>query len=112
MSAKKKDNEDSVVIFKQEQGQSKDDAWLFYDAKVIDAANNLHPEHAPFIFQDYDGKLPDWGLTSNVFFKKLWDKSRQYHPGKNPKQSTYTDTSRGVNREGDYYGALSLAKPL
>ena len=26
MSAKKKDNEDSVVIFKQELGQSKDDA--------------------------------------------------------------------------------------
>jgi hypothetical protein len=42
MSAKKKDNEDSVVIFKQEPGQSKDDAWLFYDAKVIDAANNYY----------------------------------------------------------------------
>ena len=71
MSAKKKDNEDSVVIFKQEPGQSKDDAWLFFDAKVIVAANSLHPEHAPFILQQYDGKLPDWGLTSNVFFKKI-----------------------------------------
>ena len=69
MSAKKKDNEDSVVIFKQELGQSKDDAWLFYDVKVIGAANNLHPDHAPFIFQQYDDKLPDWGLNSNVVFK-------------------------------------------
>ena len=51
MSAKKKDNEDSVVIFKQEPGQSKDDAWLFYDAKVIGVANNLHPDFAPFIFE-------------------------------------------------------------
>jgi hypothetical protein len=42
MSSMKKDNEDSVVIFKQEPGQSKDDAWLFYDAKVIDAANNYY----------------------------------------------------------------------
>ena len=51
MSAKKKDNEDRVVIFKQELGQSKDDAWLFYDTKVIGAANNLHPDFAPFIFE-------------------------------------------------------------
>ena len=51
MSAKKKDNEDSVVIFKQELGQSKDDDWLFYDAKVIAAANNLQPDHVPFIFE-------------------------------------------------------------
>jgi len=87
MSAKKKDNEDSVVIFKQELGQSKDDAWLFYDAKVIGAANNLHPDHAPFIFEQFDGKLPDWGLTSNVFFKILWDKSRQYNPGKSQKRA-------------------------
>ena len=70
MSAKKKDNEDSVVIFKQEPGQSKDDAWMFFDAKVIGAANNLHPDHAPFILQWYDDKLSDWGLNSNVFFKK------------------------------------------
>jgi hypothetical protein len=39
--------------------------------------------------------LPDWGLTSNVFFKKLWNKSRQYHPGKKPKQSSYTDAATG-----------------
>jgi len=70
MSGKKKDNEDSVMIFKQEPGQSKDDAWLFFDVKVIGTANNLHPEHAPFILQQYDDKLPDWGLNSNVFFKK------------------------------------------
>ena len=49
MSSKKKDNEDSVVIFKQEPGQSKDDAWLIYDTKVTDAENNLHPDHTyPF----------------------------------------------------------------
>ena len=109
MSAKKKDNEDSVVIFKQEPGQSKDDAWLFFDAKVIGAANNLHPEHAPFILQQYDGKLPDWGLTSNVFFKKLWDKSRQYNPGKKPKESSYTDASTDVLRQGEYDAAMRVA---
>ena len=106
MSAKKKDNEDSVVIFKQEPGQSKDDAWMFFDAKVIGAANNLHPDHAPFLLQQYDGKLPDWGLNSNVFFKKLWDKSRQYHPGKTPKESSYTDASTGVLRQGEYDAAM------
>jgi len=45
MSAKKKENEDSVVTFKQAPGQSKDDAWLIYETKVTGAANNLHPEH-------------------------------------------------------------------
>ena len=102
MSAKKKDNEDSVVIFKQEPGQSKDDAWLFFDAKVIGAANNLHPEHAPFILQQYDGKLPDWGLNSNVFFKELQEKVLQYHPGKKPKAGSYTDVSTGIHRQGEY----------
>ncbi len=47
MSSMKKDNEDSVVIFKQEPGQSKDDVCLIYDTKVTGVANNLHPEHAP-----------------------------------------------------------------
>jgi hypothetical protein len=59
MSAKKKDNEDSVVIFKQEPGQSKDDVWLIYDTTVTGAASNLHPEHVPFIFQQFDQKLSD-----------------------------------------------------
>ncbi len=52
MSVKGKNNEDSVVIFKQEPGQSKDDASLIYDTKVTETANNLHPEHTPFIFQE------------------------------------------------------------
>ena len=102
MSAMKKDNEDSVVIFKQEPGQSKDDAWMFFDAKVIGAANNLHPDHAPFILQQYDGKLPDWGLNSNVFFKELQEKVLQYHPGKKPKAGSYTDVSTGIHRQGEY----------
>ena len=106
MSGKKKDNEDSVVIFKQELGQSKDDAWLFYDVKIIVTTNNLHPEHTPIIFHQYDGKLPDWDLTSNVFFKKLWDKSSQYHPGKKPKQSSYTDSSTDVIRQGEYHSPM------
>jgi hypothetical protein len=102
MSSKKKDNGDSVGIFKQEPGPSKDDACLIYDTKVTSTANNLPPEHTPFIFQQFDQKLQDWDLTSNVFFKELWDKSKQYHPGKKPKESTYTDDSTGVIRQGEY----------
>jgi hypothetical protein len=98
MSAKKKDNEDNVVIFKQEPGQSKDDAWLFFDVKVIDTANNLHPDHAPFILQQYDDKLTDWGLTSNVFFKKIVGYQK-------PKESSYTNTSTDVIRQ-DHYDAV------
>ena len=105
MSAKKKDNEDSVVIFKQELGQSKDDAWLFYDAKVIGAANNLHPEYAPFIFEQFDIKEQDWGLDSNIFFKEVYEKARQYHPGKKSKEKSYTDVSTGVIRQGEYDSA-------
>jgi hypothetical protein len=106
MSAKKKDNEDTVVIFKQELGQSKDDAWLFYDAKVIGVANNLHPDHAPCIFDQFDDKLPDWVLTSNLFFKILWDKSRQYNPGKKPKESNYTDAFTSKIRQVEYDSAM------
>ena len=42
MSARKKEFEDNVVIYKQEQGQSKDDTWLSFETKVTGAANNLH----------------------------------------------------------------------
>ena len=62
MSAKKKDFEERVVIFKKESGQSKEDAWLYFDTKVTGAANNLHTDQAPFIFEQFDDKLPDWGL--------------------------------------------------
>ena len=102
MSAKKKNNEDSVVIFKQEPGQSKDDASLIYDTKVTHTANNLNPEHTPFIFQEFDQKVQDWDLTSKVVFKELWDKTKQYHPVKNPKEITYTDDSTVVIRQGEY----------
>ena len=47
MSARKKEFEDSVVIFKQESGQSKGDAWLTYETKVTGVANNLYPDHTP-----------------------------------------------------------------
>ena len=56
MSARKKEFEDSVVIFKQESGQSKGDAWLTYETKVTGVANNLYPDHAPFIFDQFDDK--------------------------------------------------------
>ncbi len=62
MSAKKKDFEERVVIFKKEPGQSKENAWLYFDTKVTGAANNLHTDQAPFIFEQFDDKLPDWGL--------------------------------------------------
>ena len=38
--------------------------------------------------------------------KKLWDTSRQYHPGKKPKESSYTDASTGVLRQGEYDAAM------
>ena len=74
MSARKKEFEDSVVIFKQESGQSKGDAWLTYETKVTTVANNLYPDHAPFIFDQFDDKEQDWSLNSNVFFKELQKK--------------------------------------
>ena len=39
------------MAFKQEPGQSKDDACLIFETKVVDAANNLHLDFAPFIFE-------------------------------------------------------------
>ena len=51
VAKKKKDFEDDVVIFKQEPGQSKDDPWFIVETKVTVATNNLHVEHAPFIFE-------------------------------------------------------------
>ncbi len=74
MSARKKEFEDSLVIFKQESGQSKDDTWLIFETKVTGVANNLYPEHAPFIFDQFDDKEQDWSLNSNVFFKELKEK--------------------------------------
>jgi hypothetical protein len=62
MSAKKKDFEERVVIFKKEPSQSKENAWLYFDTKVTGAANNLHTDQSPFIFEQFDDKLPDWGL--------------------------------------------------
>ena len=88
MSARKKEFEDNVVIYKQEQGQSKDDAWLNFETKVTGAANNLHSDHVPFIFDQFDDKVPDWGLNANVFFQELQEKVMQYHPGKKPKEGS------------------------
>jgi hypothetical protein len=50
--------------------------WLA--GRGLQLANQFHPEHTPFIFHQFDVKLSDWDLTSNDFFKKLWDKSSQY----------------------------------
>jgi hypothetical protein len=105
MSARKKEFEDSVVIFKQESGQSKGDAWLTYEMKVTGVANNLYPDHAPFIFDQFDDKEQDWSLNSNVFFKELQEKVLQYHPGKKPKAGSYTDVSTGIHRQGEYDSA-------
>ena len=71
MSARKKEFEDSVVTFKQESGQSKDDVWLIFETKVTGVSNNLYPDHAPCIFDQFDDKEQDWSLNSNVFFKEL-----------------------------------------
>ena len=48
---RKEENEDSAMAFKQEPGQSKDDSWLIFETKVVGAANNLHLDFAPFIFE-------------------------------------------------------------
>ena len=69
-----------MVIYKREPGQSKDDTWLIFETKVTDAANNLHSDHAPFIFDQFDDKEPDWGLNANVFFQELEEKVVKYHP--------------------------------
>jgi hypothetical protein len=36
----------------------------------------------------------------------LWDKAKQYHPGKKPKENTYTDASTDVIRQGEYDSAM------
>jgi len=74
--------------------------------KVIGSANNLHPEYAPFIFEQFDIKEQDWGLDSNIFFKEVYEKARQYHPGKKSKEKSYTDVSTGVIRQGEYDSAM------
>ena len=52
MSARKKEFEDNVVIYKREPGQS----------------------NAPFIFDQFYDKELDWGLNANVFFQELQEK--------------------------------------
>ncbi len=101
MSARKKQFEDSVVIFKQEPGESKDDDWLiFWNEGLTGTTNNLHFEHDPFIFEQFDDKLSDWGLNANVFYQELHEKVLQYHLAKKPKEGSYTDTSTGIIRQG------------
>ena len=39
------------MTFKQEPGQSKNDSWMIFETKVVGAANNLHLDFAPFIFE-------------------------------------------------------------
>jgi hypothetical protein len=50
-------------------------------------------------FEQFDDKLPDWGLTANVFYQELNQKVVQYHPGKKPKEGSYTDASTSIIRQ-------------
>jgi hypothetical protein len=44
MSPKKKDSEDDMVIFKHEQGQTKDDSWLYFATKVNGWSITFNPD--------------------------------------------------------------------
>ena len=49
-SSVKKESDDCMVMLKNnEQGQTNNDAWLYFATKVTGEANNPHPEQATFI---------------------------------------------------------------
>ena len=79
-----------------------------FETKVTDLVNNLHTEHAPFIFEQFDDKLPDWDLNANVFLQKLQEKVMQYHPGKKPKEGSYTDASTDTIRQCEFVVVVRL----
>ena len=46
---KEKESDDVVMHINNEQGQTNDDAWLYFAITLTGEANNLQPEQDPFI---------------------------------------------------------------